>query len=367
MAASASSSGHEDQLLRAHWLMAYDPRPKNWSGSDSIKSQFAVKKLRNASNDVASGIVEYLKSLQQFCVVYCDTVAPSRGDSFLEYKGDDVARKTLQRAAAKLARLRVIAGFLPLIAAVRMTHPGNSATSYALLEACEKYAFRVYRFAGLRSNAGQLGLFKLAHDVYGGRAKATDVIASILASLEYYAPERAFRSALQTPSNWYERTAIKYVLYEYEEHLAKGRPVQLPWEQFLQSDKKDSIEHVLPQTWTDPYWVDRWHTDAVGTYLHDIGNLSLTFTNSSYGNKSFPKKKGESGVGVCYANASTFMERELATHAEWTAVECAARRAQIVAWIVDRWGTKTPTAGGKAVTSLELPDNDDDDGGVVDA
>jgi hypothetical protein len=367
MAADASSSAHEDQLLRAHWLMAYDFRPKNWAGSDSIKSQFSVKKVRSAPSEVAHAITEYLKSLQQFAVTYCDIVAPSRSDSFLEYRSEAASRKEIQRAAEKLTRLRVIAGFLPIIGAVRMTHPGDAAVFLALLEVCERYAFRVYRFAGFRSNAGQTGFFKLAHDVYEHRVKPADVIASILASLEYYAPEQAFRAALQKPSNWYEHGGIKYLLYEYEEHLAAGRPVQLPWEQFLKSDKKDSVEHVLPQTWTDPYWVVHWRAEEAGTYLHDIGNLSLTFTNSSYGNKSFPRKKGQVGAGVCYANASTFMERKLAAYADWTAAECTARRAQVVAWIVERWGTEVPADSKAARFRLELPDDEEGDVGIADA
>jgi hypothetical protein len=38
MAAGLSSNNAEDQLLRSHWLMAYDHQQRNWNGSKSIKS-----------------------------------------------------------------------------------------------------------------------------------------------------------------------------------------------------------------------------------------------------------------------------------------------------------------------------------------
>ena len=135
-------------------------------------------------------------------------------------------------------------------------------------------------------------------------------------------------------------------------------PVQLPWDVLARRDKKDSIEHVLPQTPTDAYWTTRWSPEDIRVHLHDVGNLSLTFENSSYGNKSFTGKKGSAGAGACYANSNMFMERRLATYDDWTTVECAARRAEIVAWALGRWAVPPAVATPAAAEVLE--DEDDE-------
>ena len=44
MAADLESSADEDRLLRAHWLTHYDPQPRLWQGSRSIKERFALRK-----------------------------------------------------------------------------------------------------------------------------------------------------------------------------------------------------------------------------------------------------------------------------------------------------------------------------------
>ena len=51
-----------------------------------------------------------------------------------------------------------------------------------------------------------------------------------------------------------------YFLYEYEQHLADqaGKPVKMPWEVLVRSKKEDTIEHILPQTPTDEYWMQRF-------------------------------------------------------------------------------------------------------------
>jgi hypothetical protein len=114
------------------------------------------------------------------------------------------------------------------------------------LDLCEKYAFRVYRWSERRANAGQTSLFKLGSDIHHRRVTPSDAAGSITSYLLHYAPEADFRRELDAPSDWYNWRGIKYFLYEYEEHLARGTPVQLPWDVLARRDKKDSIEHVLP-------------------------------------------------------------------------------------------------------------------------
>ena len=365
MAASAGSSWFEDQLLRAHSLAVYDHRPKSWTGNDSIKARFGLKAHKDAAPRLLADLEAYVESLRQFSIAYCDLIAPRRVGAFKEYGDGSPEQRRVQHAAEKLARMDALASFLPLLGAVRLKQSGNAALYVEFLELCERYTFRVYRWAEKRSNAGQTRLFKFGHDLYHERLTPSDALASIKRNLLWYAPTAAFHSELEVLDDWYGWYGLKYFLYEYEEHLAKGKAVQLPWAQLVRSDKKNSIEHILPQTPDDPYWTSRWQPDEIRAHLHDIGNLSLTFDNSSYGNKAFPKKKGSAGDGACYANSNLFMERALAKHENWTKDECLQRRKQIVEWARTRWEVVAPTgqADSGATIANEEDDEDEEDQG----
>jgi hypothetical protein len=71
--------------------------------------------------------------------------------------------------------------------------------------------------------------------------------------------------------------------------------------------------------------------------VHDLGNLVLTFDNSTYSNKEFPRKKGEAGRKGCYANSALFAERELALYTDWDYQAYENRRHKIEEWMLVRW------------------------------
>ena len=93
----------------------------------------------------------------------------------------------------------------------------------------------------------------------------------------------------------------------------------------------------MPQKWTKSYWKEKWNKEEVDLFLHDIGNLTLTFDNSVYGNKPFPEKKGKPGKTNCYAASNLFQERELAKHKKWTVNTLKTRRKKIIKWAIERW------------------------------
>src|SRR5581483_7971139 len=129
----------------------------------------------------------------------------------------------------------------------------------------------------------------------------------------------------------------KYFLYEYEESLAGKEAPRLLWDDLERLDLEKTIEHILPQKPTDAYWTERFDAAARRKWTHDIGNLCLTAHNASYGNKSFPDKKGSAGVSRCYANSNLFMERALAKLPDWDEAALVERRKAIVEWALRRW------------------------------
>lgn len=354
MESDASSPDYEDQFLRANWILAYDYNLKNWNGSKTIKDRFDLKKYKNRLPELLEDLIKYVDTLNASIPAYCDIITPMRTNSFNNFPNNekDIAR----RKAEKISRLGTIASFIPLLMGLRIKFSNNPQLYIDFLDVCEIFSFRVYRLAGKRANAGQSTIFGYSNQLFAQTLEPSVILTNLKLLSHYYCSNEVFKKELDK-GGWYNWFGIKYLLYEYEEFLAKGAPVRLPWEDFLASDKKDSIEHILPQTPTDIYWTSHWSPTEIEKGLHDIGNLSLTFDNSSYNNKPFKLKKGSPGDSTpCYANSNLFMERDLAKYKEWTFTELTERRKEILDWISQRWAMELPQTNPQ---NLNVDESDD--------
>jgi hypothetical protein len=242
--------------------------------------------------------------------------------------------------------------------ALRLKYPRNGSAYLRALELCEKYAFRVYQLLGKRSNAGRSSLYLDAYALYAGDIELEAVLDNLAGLIHQYAPDDEFQARFQLGSSgdWYRQRGVKYLLYEYEEHLSVGTRVRMPWEMLEGPDAKpNTIEHILPQSPEHVYWTQRFDDAARLKYTDDIGNLCLTFDNSAYGRKPFPQKKGEPGSEKpCYASGNLFMERELARFNDWNSDSLLARRDKIVQWARQQWNVP------KSSVRLESAPEDED-------
>jgi|SRR5215211_683736 hypothetical protein len=133
---------------------------------------------------------------------------------------------------------------------------------------------------------------------------------------------------------------LKYFLYEYELQLAEGQgqPVRVTWDDIEGKRLENTIEHILPQTANKRYWTSRFDKKARRKYTHDLGNLCLTYNNSSYGNKPFSEKKQQDDLDKrSYANSTLFQERRLTFFVDWDVSALEKRRVEIVKWALERW------------------------------
>lgn len=355
MSAEASDSD-ENQLLRSCWLMYHNYNAKQWDGSNSIKTVYNLKDYQGQHSQLRNDLRAYVNTLKECCTVYCDVIHAKRSGAFFGVK-NEATRKALEEYTAKLLRIGVIASFIPLFMGIRLKHSGNLDIYLDLLKLCEKFTFRVYRYAGKRSNAGQSYLFKLGYDVYHGTVTHQDAFTGVHRLLLYYSPNKEFIEETNARGDWYGWYGLKYLLYEYELHLASDKPVLMDWVYLQKKDKQDSIEHILPQTPTQPYWQSRWSKEQIEEVTHDLGNLVITFDNSTYSNKGFDEKKGAAGKKGCYAGSSLFAERELASYDDWTYTEFETRRQKLADWIIVRWHVDDIGAS-LAVTDEETEDQD---------
>ena len=363
MAADLFSSTDEDRLLRAHWLAHYNPQPRQWEGSRSIKSEFDLRKFGGQHADLLARLTDYTEGLRASCISYCDAYQPNRPDAFASFKGHPRLRTQVMGWSAKLVRIGVVATFLPLLIAVRERWSDEPGKYLEVLKLCEAFAFRVYRLLGYRSDAGESALFRIAHNLARNSLEFDAVVNGIKVELAHRCDEATFLEEItpEGPANWYNWRGLRYLFYEYEISLAskQGAHPQVTWDELRNHDLQDTIEHILPQSIENqPHWKKRFRKRAHEHYVHDLGNLTLTKHNSNYGNKPFPDKKGDASSSVehCYAKSPLYVERELVGWEDWNAAAIDQRRGLLIDWARERW---TVDLAGVAGNSVEQEIEDD--------
>lgn len=360
MGAELSFSADEDQLLRAHWIATFDHDARKWEGTRSVKARFNAKRYRGREDALLGELFEYVDSLRNAVVPFVDARQPTRTDAYGALL-DPTTRDEARRWGDKLSRMGVVAPFIPLIIATRLRNPTDGQVIVDLLKMCETFAFRVYRLGGLKSNTGQSNLYQQAHLRYDGKTDDPKVIENVRGLLHWYhgehkVPERLAEKPRDEDNNWYNWYGLRYFLYEWEEHRAGAIGVKKPWSEVSERPIEETVEHILPQSATDPYWQQHF-TDAERTrYTHDLGNLVLTQYNPSLSNKDFDTKKGTPTHGEKrYANSNLASERELASLTAWNVTELKKRRQAMVEWATQRWSAPRPTATPVA----PLPDDEE--------
>ena len=344
MAADLVRSSDENQLLRTHWLLAYNADERKWDGSRTVKERFDLRTHRDEDGRrrLFQDITHYLDTLESVVVAFRDLEKPQRDQALTRLIPDETLRRDARQTSERLHRIGVVAPFRPIVCAARVRCAEEPASYVRILHACERFSFLVYRVAGCRSNAGRSSLYHLAHRLYAGDITPEAAAEGIAKRVGWYLSEAAYESFFvldeEAPRNFYHWGGLRYLLYEWETELAGARQVNLSWRELHARQPKTTVEHVLPQTPTDTYWTERFDEDAISLWTHDLGNLCLTEDNSSYGNKPFPQKRGKAGSSTrCYATSNLFSERKLAEATGGDPEAVTKRREELVAWAKKRW------------------------------
>lgn len=147
----------EDQLLRAHWLATRDPDPRTWKGVASIKKLFdrgdyvpgSVRLRPGTSSHDDHDVESKWRQLDQDVRTYasqlaqCSQILRESVDPHATYGDYGAHASEVGQRAASLMRTGVVAGYRPLVLAMRLRHPGNAAWLIDLLRLCECYSTRV--------------------------------------------------------------------------------------------------------------------------------------------------------------------------------------------------------------------------------
>ncbi|MEV6986153.1 DUF262 domain-containing protein [Sphaerisporangium sp. NPDC051017] len=257
----------------------------------------------------------------------------------------DLARRSryLQRILAPTgesevdARLRFLNEWkgntaYPVIMRLLELHESGEASEDEVIEA-QRYieSFLVRRLIGGVTTGNLNKIFMRLTPELTGEEPVAEVVRTGLSSARlYWSSDEQFRTDIRSRAfYWQGRTAQqKLVLRRLEESYGGKEPVEL-------SDKKITIEHVLPQSptaeWRDQLAADgdadRLHKELV----HTLGNLTLSGYNSELSNMPFAKKReflGQSGLA---------MNQRIAKHERWGKAEIQGRAEELAARAIEIW------------------------------
>lgn len=392
----------DDDFLRDHWLISYQYSGKRGEDYASflLGEEFTLKNIASmksavsichddktsypilyADNDPAADeedlndplvteaqdlntddgrltalyIKEYVLSMKTAARWWYATFYPDD-----ETELTDNERKWLRR----LGRLGFVY-FRPLIVASFVSEGTAATDREALLKEVERFIFIVFRMSGTYSSFNRNNTYAMARHVATGELSVIEAAEQIRDKIKsWYSPSglydhRDFENRLHRLFNsgnkegFYGWSGLRYLLYEYEEHLVDERGnAQKQIEYFTLSRKdKISVEHILPQAATNPYWQEKFGhcgEDELRRLTGSLGNLVLLSMeiNTKLQNDSFPEKKKDKrdGQGKLVRRGyrtGSHSENEIASdYEDWTPSSILQRGIQLLTFLEQRWDVK---------------------------
>lgn len=166
-----------------------------------------------------------------------------------------------------------------------------------------------------------------AHD----KPSTKDVLAGIIVLGADHPIDKAIENLRDENcyNDW--QTPLRYLLFRYEEHLAKQSGQKFAneqWTRIWESTAAESIEHVCPQSKGSDT------KTAKGIFVHRLGNLTLLppGLNSKLGAKDPDKKKAE------YLKTGLAIAADVANRIPtWDRAAVEKREEEILAWATTEW------------------------------
>jgi hypothetical protein len=244
--------------------------------------------------------------------------------------------------------------FEPNIMAALLSNP-NPNDMLKLLKTMDRYVFLVFKIYQSRQHTGKNLFYAKAKGLYetGDIWELKRLIESRTDSDTKEYDIKQFQKNLsdifqnvKEKKGFYAWNGIHYFLYEYELFLQGNEEQKITYDKF---EKRDSIEHIYPQTATGECWQIAFgdFTNVQQVRLKNtLGNLLLLSVpkNSQLSNKSFEYKKRNQILNnpnefKGYFNGS-HSEIEVNTYFDWTSKEILGRGIKLLNFLEQRWEVK---------------------------
>lgn len=336
----------DNLFLRNHWTMYF--KYSRRKGDDYINFLLDEKfTARNVTHPVAEAqkleikeIADYVKSLQQSIVYWFYIHNPYYPQSHTDSEDNRIYLDRLNRLSFR--------SFLPLILAAYVSKQPVDEINKLLIHA-ERFNFTLFNLSQRRSNTGDTEFFSMARELLQGKLAISQVVENISQWTDKYFDPAKFANYIKDKyefgnDGFYKWDGLRYFLFEYEQWLkARGKQAtdKLSWQSIAKAKTDQvTIEHIFPQTPTDPYWqarFSRFSEQQQYLLVHSLGNLLplSRAKNSSLQKDSFILKKNNNN-GVGYYNGSA-AENEVSLAEDWTAEHILERGLKLLSFLEQRW------------------------------
>ncbi|MEM9541306.1 MAG: DUF262 and DUF1524 domain-containing protein [Cyanobacteria bacterium P01_E01_bin.42] len=237
--------------------------------------------------------------------------------------------KTLAEAFQDLRELKVEVAY-PFLLELYRDYKSDILSQADLLEAIRLIEAYVFRRAVCQIPTNSLNktfaTFKrsLQKENYIESIRA---IFMLLPSYRRFPNDEEFKRELKV-RDLYNFRSRSYWLRRLENH---GRKERVPVGEY-------TIEHILPQNenlskaWQDALGADFHNIQQ--TWLHTLGNLTLTGYNAEYSDRSFPEKRDREGG---FKHSPLKLNEGLASADIWNEQAIQARAERLANWAVEVW------------------------------
>lgn len=352
-----SRNDDEDRFLRMNFILNFYSDLKDYKKDGkkiSKSSQLAnvYKQLKSYFKDLQrkreykkcyAEIDYYANSLETTASRLQDITNPYDKLSFQSID-DKILKAEIQAIVSKIGRMDIKSNILVLLVAIYERFIEDPKKILELMHICEKFAFRTYYLIEWRSYSGQNQIYTLACDIYRNRLTFEEILSKLKDIFNYYAYDELVEKNFFHKEDYYNWKGLKYFLFEYEvskcwENL-KSEPM-LTWSHLKNEERKESIEHILPQSLERngrivPYWKERFTKKTHEENLNKLGNLTLTTAseNSKLSNKGFDEKR------IILKKSVWKINQLISHHIEWNENQIEKRGKELFKFAMERWSWK---------------------------
>lgn len=263
----------DDEFLRAHWIVffGYDKDEADPLTQFLLNRHFTPERLDKGKLTLKH-IQEYADSLQVSAQIWQRLHFP-----------EDHEKALGRKVAPALIRLKRIGfGVLRPLLLAALSVDGDADELVAVLHQAERFLLLVRSFAGTRSHIAEADSYRLAYEIHEEEKSLTDAEWMLSDRVNRHFSAAAFQTEIDDlfadidGKGFYGLPGIKFVFFEYEEHLrkaAKAAAAKISWEGFRGA--RNSVEHIYPQNPDSGQWpaFKKFAGKKTQFLTHSLGNL----------------------------------------------------------------------------------------------
>lgn len=204
----------------------------------------------------------------------------------------------------------------------------DQETEHTLLGAWERVTFRIFTLARKDSRTKVGDYVRLGYDVLNAELPVDSILEAMANLGDGFDLDEIIGEG--TWDEWYGtyNEEVRYLLYRYEEHVARESGVKIndsQWAKVWAADPARSIEHIMPQS-------------SDKSYVHHLGNLVMLPPNVNSSLKDKPPKEKAARYVSCGMQSTMAVGRAIEGGTRWNKDAVRKRAAKIEEFARAEWG-----------------------------